>query len=48
MAKDLSHINAMGICRYKLSPQRIYNLDETGVTTVQTPGKVVSRKEKSK
>ena len=25
-----------------LLPQNIYNLDETGVTTVQKPGKVVS------
>lgn len=28
--------------RFKFAPQDIYNLDETGITTVQVPGKVVS------
>ena len=28
--------------RTQISPQNIYNLDETGVTTVQNPGRVVS------
>ena len=28
--------------RYEFSPQDIYNIDETGITTVQSPGKVVS------
>lgn len=32
--------------RFKFTPQRIYNLDETGVTTVQNPGRVVSSKGK--
>lgn len=32
--------------RYKFAPNEIYNLDETGITTVQIPGKVVSTKGK--
>ncbi|XP_067944474.1 uncharacterized protein [Watersipora subatra] len=28
--------------RFQILPQNIYNLDETGVTTVQNPGKVIS------
>lgn len=28
--------------RFKFAPQDIYNVDETGITTVQAPGKVVS------
>lgn len=32
--------------RYKFEPQEIFNLDETGVTTVQSPAKVVSTKGK--
>ena len=35
-------IRSPQIFRYKFSPQEIYNLDETGVTTVQKPGKVIS------
>lgn len=34
------------ICRYKFGPTDIYNLDETGLTTVQVPCKVVSTKGK--
>ena len=30
--------------RYKLEPQNIYNMDETGVTTVQRPDHIVARK----
>ncbi|BES91111.1 DDE [Nesidiocoris tenuis] len=30
--------------KYKFEPQDIYNMDETGVTTVQTPDRVVARK----
>ena len=28
--------------RYKFSPQDIYNLDQTGITTVRKPGNIVS------
>ena len=30
--------------RYKLEPQNIYNMDETGVTTVQRPDHIVAKK----
>jgi len=30
--------------KYKLGPENIYNLDETGITSVQTPGKVLAKK----
>lgn len=30
--------------KYKLGPENIFNLDETGVTSVQTPGKVLAKK----
>ena len=32
------------IARNKFAPDQIYNIDETGITTVQTPGKVLARK----
>ena len=32
------------IAKYKLSPQAIWNMDETGVTTVQRPDKIVATK----
>ncbi|KAL1279368.1 hypothetical protein QQF64_026041 [Cirrhinus molitorella] len=32
--------------RYKFPPHMIYNMDETGVTTVQTPRQVVTEKGK--
>lgn len=30
------------LLKYKFEAQRIYNIDETGVTTVQTPSKIVA------
>lgn len=30
--------------RYEFQPQNIWNVDETGITTVQTPGRVVARR----
>ena len=45
---DVNVGRCMLYCRYSatLLPQNIYNLDETGVTTVQKPGKVISVMEK--
>ena len=34
--------------KYKLEPHNIYNVDETGITTVQTPNKVVATQGKNK
>lgn len=30
--------------KHKFGPENIYNLDETGLTSVQTPGKVLAPK----
>ena len=30
--------------KHQFGPDNIYNLDETGLTTVQTPGKIIAKK----
>lgn len=34
------------LIKYRLEPHQIYNLDETGITTVQNPGKIIAQKGK--
>lgn len=34
--------------RFEFTPDRIYNVDETGLTTVQGSGKVIAKKDKNK
>lgn len=32
------------MARYKFEPQSVWNMDETGITTVHKPNKVVARR----
>jgi len=34
------------LVKYKFEAHQIYNLDETGITTVQNPSKIVAQKGK--
>lgn len=36
------------LVKHKFEAHEIYNLDETGITTVQNPGKIVAQKGKNK
>lgn len=44
--RKLAYDCAVNLDKYKFTPSRIWNVDETGITTVQKPKKVVAARGK--